>query len=55
MQLTGPLRPYDATEGLRRNEMTKITNSTQSHKSYRKMGVHGPPNISEVGSVAMEE
>jgi hypothetical protein len=42
------------------NEMTKITNSNQSHKSYigntnQRMGVHGPMNISEVGSGAMEE
>jgi hypothetical protein len=40
-------------------EMTKITISNQSHKSYKKsnqrIGVHGPLNISEVGSGAMEE
>jgi hypothetical protein len=39
--------------------MTKITNSDQSHKSYRKYksenGVDGPLNKSEVGSGAMEE
>jgi hypothetical protein len=41
------------------HEMTKITISNQSRKSKRntnqRMGVHGPPNISEVGSGAMEE
>jgi hypothetical protein len=41
-------------------EMTKITNSIQSHISpigntNQRMGVHGPLNISEVGSGAMEE
>jgi hypothetical protein len=39
--------------------MTKITISNQSRESKRKYksenGVHGPPNISEVGSGAMEE
>jgi hypothetical protein len=41
-------------------EMTKITISNQSHKCYigntnQRMGVHGPLNISEVRSGAMEE
>ena len=34
------------------NDMTTITNSNQSHQ---RMGVHGPLNILEVGSGAMEE
>jgi hypothetical protein len=42
-----------------RYEMIKITNSDQSYKpignTYQRMGVHGPLNISEVGSGAMEE
>jgi hypothetical protein len=42
-------------EDLGKNEMTKITISNQSRKSNQRMGVHGPPNTSEVGSGAMEE
>ena len=42
------------------DEMTKITNSNQSNLSAigntnQRMGAHGPLNISEVGSDAMEE
>jgi hypothetical protein len=41
------------------NEMTKITISNQSYKSYRntnqRMGEHRPLNMSEMGSGAMEE
>jgi hypothetical protein len=35
--------------------MTKITISNQYHNTNQRMGVHGPLNISEVGSGAMEE
>jgi hypothetical protein len=36
------------------NEMTKITHSIIGNTNQR-MGVHGPLNISEVGSGAVEE
>jgi hypothetical protein len=42
---------------IERDEMTKITINLTSLKgnTNQRMGVHGPPNISEVGSGAMEE
>jgi hypothetical protein len=52
-------RSNPQSKSVGKNERTKITNSNQSHKSYRKynqrMGVHGPLNNSEVVSGAMEE
>jgi hypothetical protein len=55
-----PVKYRSITMKLKLDEMTRMTNSIQYHKSYRKytnqrMGVHGPLNISEVGSGAMEE
>jgi hypothetical protein len=35
-------------------EMTKITNSSPIGNTNQRTGVHGPLNISEVGSGAME-